>query len=226
MARFCVVEGVDGTGKSHLAGKANEYLEANGRTDVVVVLKDDARHAEATWEARRLSAMHRLTWSYDEFEPVWKYSRQYWLFSLLAWYTLYYEKHVAPHLADGKTVVTDGWYFKHHARFMLSGDEQFIALANLTLGTLPQPDVVAFLDLPIADAAARKKGSSNPSEHGAFDAEVEVSDVASFTDYQQRSHTALLVLLNEHPSELHRVDSLIEPQGFINLLDTWPWGPQ
>lgn len=218
MLPFCVIEGVDGTGKSHLANAVAEYAEACGRRDVTVVLKDSTQTEGDSWPDKRLREMHKLTWSYNKAEPVWEYSRQYWLFSILAWYRLFYEWHVEPHITAGRTVVTDGWYFKHQARFRLSDDEAFIRLSDDTLCALPQPDVVVFLDTPITEVASRKHGNSKPSEHGAFDSGLHSSDLESFIDYQQRSQAELLTVLDEHPASMYKVSHLINPSEFMDLI--------
>ncbi|MGH3697295.1 MAG: dTMP kinase [Pseudonocardiaceae bacterium] len=226
MGVFCVLEGVDGTGKSHLAKAICKHVDELGLTNTVVAPKDDPIELSSFWANDRLRRMHRLTWSYDHEEPVWTYSRQYWLFSLLAWYTLFHEQYVAPQLAAGRTVVTDGWYFKHQARFHLSGDEQFKTLADYTLRTLPQPDVVILLDAPLTQIAERKEGMSKPSEHGAFDKGVRVADGGSFLDYQHRSHVALRQILEKHPSVLCTFTAPSEPEAVVAALATLQSGSQ
>lgn len=214
MANFCVIEGVDGTGKSHLAEVVRQHGQVASLSDIVVVLKDDVTEQQATWATHRLNAMHRLTWSYAIDEPVWNYSRQYWLFSLLAWFELFYAEYVAPQLALGRTVITDGWYFKHQARFRLSGDQVFVDFANSALQLLPRPDLVVLLDTPLVEIAARKQ-HSKPSERGVF----ESVDGCDFFGYQQRVREALYEVLRMQPCTVRTLTPPVTPSILLSVID-------
>ncbi|HEX6508156.1 MAG TPA: thymidylate kinase, partial [Chloroflexota bacterium] len=82
------------------------------------MLKDEvAAGGSDDWMTQRLRMMHRLVWSYDHAEPVWTYPHDYWLHLLCAWFSLFYHSYVRGGVDSGTTVITDGWYFKHQARF-------------------------------------------------------------------------------------------------------------
>lgn len=218
MARFCTIEGVDGSGKSHLAARLQRHVASSGIGERVVVLrKDDHGHSLSPWVQRRLKRMHELTWSYNPDEPVWHYSRQYWLHALASWYALFHDQVVAPQLERNAVVVVDGWYFKHQARFHLSGIPALIQMADLVFGSLPQPDAVLLLDTPIEHAAQRKAADSKPSEHGAFDG-GHSRDAASFVAYQGRSNDQLYSLVDTHDAHVHSVASNAEPVALLDLL--------
>jgi thymidylate kinase len=221
MTRFCVIEGVDGSGKSHLTAAIGREIDRTGRTDVEVVLKDQAQMI-SEWPANRLAAMHALTWSYDTNEPVWEYSGTYWLYTLAAWYSLFYEQCVQPGLDAGRVVITDGWYFKHLARFRLSGDAHLIELAQIVVSSLPQPDLVMLTDPPMNLIQERKR-ESKPSERGAFEVigtTDPLEEASAFADYQGRTRAVLVQLLADHPAMVHDLSitsSVTETVEFIMM---------
>ena len=166
--------------------------------------------------------MHRLTWSYDHAEPVWTYSSRYWLHTLAAWYELLHAAHIAPAIAQGQTVIVDGWYFKHQARMKLSDDLRLTSLADQVFSAVPQPDRMVWLPTPTEVAARRRRGSSKPSEHGAFLTGEATTDPGSFTDYQTRTAQLMEELLHEHSAHVHTL-STHDPSGeLVNLLSEEP----
>ncbi|MEU1899534.1 thymidylate kinase [Nocardiopsis dassonvillei] len=213
MGEFWVVEGIDGAGKSHLLSRLTDSTR-----EAVVLRKDALPTSGNPWADERLSAMHRLTWGYDHAEPVWHYPARYWLHILAAWYELSHHVHVAPALSCGRSVVVDGWYFKHQARMTLSGDERLEDLAARVFSALPQPDHVVKLSTPAHLAAARREGNSKPSEHGAFVTGEATTSARSFTDYQSRTDLALDSLLAAHPASVHTVDSGSGAEHLLSLL--------
>lgn len=213
MGEFWVVEGIDGAGKSHLLSRL-----ANKTGEVVVLCKDDRPLGTDTWADERLAAMHRLTWGYDYAEPVWHYPARFWLYSLAAWFELFHHVYVAPALTDGRLVVVDGWYFKHQARMVLSGDEELVALAAQVFFALPQPDQVVKLSTPPDLAAVRRSGSSKPSEHGAFVTGRAAKSERDFTAYQTRTGQALDELLQQHSAPVHVLDSSTACDSLLSLL--------
>ncbi|GAA0985871.1 thymidylate kinase [Nocardiopsis tropica] len=213
MGEFWVVEGIDGAGKSHLLSRLTDSTR-----EAVVLRKDTLPTSGDPRADERLSAMHRLTWDYDHVEPVWHYPARYWLYTLAAWYELFHHVHVAPALSCGRSVVVDGWYFKHQARMALSGDERLEDLAARVFSALPQPDHIAKLSTPAYLAAARRHGNSKPSEHGVFVTGEATTSARSFTDYQTRTDLALGTLLAAHPAPVHTVDSGSGAEHLMSLL--------
>ncbi|MCY9783307.1 AAA family ATPase [Nocardiopsis sp. EMB25] len=213
MGEFWVVEGIDGAGKSHLLSRL-----ADTTCEAVVLRKDDRPKSGDRWADGRLAVMHILTWGYDHIEPVWNYPSRYWLHTLAAWCELFHHVHVAPTLAEGRSVVVDGWYFKHQARMALSGDEDLVALAARVFSALPQPDQVVRLSTPPDLAATRRSGSSKPSEHGAFVTGQAVMSERDFATYQTCTSQALDELLRRHPARVHTLDPGAPLEGLLSLL--------
>jgi dTMP kinase len=204
---FYAVEGVDGTGKSHLVRSLARRGVVAGGQSVAVLLKDADNAAPSALGTERLAGMHALTWSYPVDEEVWRYSQRYWLYTLLGWYQLYHETRVLPELRRGRVVVADGWFYKHWARFSLSGDDDLRSTARQLFLSLPRPDAVFLLDTPVSTAAHRLRGSFKPSEAGAFEAGRSDLDVGDLLSYQERSATALHQVLSESGTPVHAVDT-------------------
>ena len=200
MGEFWTLEGIDGAGKSHLLSRlAAQHL------DVAVVCKDALAPSGSPWLDERLATMHRLTWSYDHAEPVWTYSGRYWLHTLAAWYELVHAAHMAPATAQGRTVIVDGWYFKHQARMRLSGDARLTSFADQVFSAVPQPDRVAWLPTPAEVAAHRRRCSSKPSEHGAFLTGETATSPGSFAEYQTRTARLMEELLHLHSAPVRNL---------------------
>jgi thymidylate kinase len=204
---FYAVEGVDGTGKSHLVRSLAQRNVVTGGQPVVVLLKDADNAARTALGTERLAGMHALTWSYPVDEEVWRYSQRYWLYTLLSWYQLYHEMRVLPELERGHVVVADGWFYKHWARFSLSGDDELRSTARQLFLGLPRPDAVFLLDTPVATAAHRLRGTFKPSEAGAFESRRADLGVGDLLSYQQRSATALHQVLSDSGTPVHPVDT-------------------
>lgn len=218
MIQFCALVGADGAGKSYLANRIAKHLTAAGRHDVVVALKDQPYEGDSLVD-QRLRGLHRLTWAYPADETVWEYSREYWLYQIMSWFTLFYEQQVQPALETGAVVISDGWHFKHHARFRLAPDPELVRLADTLFGRLPQPDLVLWLDTPAAIAAARKTGSSKPSEHGAFDTGSSSLDPAQLAAYNGTVTDALAQILAHHSATVERVDHTVNPADVLALIE-------
>jgi thymidylate kinase len=230
MSGFCVVEGVDGAGKSHVVQALRAYVRDHDVPAFTVLLKDGLAVSDGSWVNNRIAAMHALTWSYSHDEPVWDYSRRYWLHTLCAWFELVHQHAIAPMLRSGHLVVVDGWYFKHYARFLLAEDRTLAAEAAAAFAALPQPDLIAVLDTPLHRITSRKT-QIKPSERGAFDAsspagndrppvdgELEPAARAAFLGYQGRTATVLDRVLAGHADVLRLPDSDISPQELLELI--------
>lgn len=255
MNGFCVVEGVDGSGKSHLVRAVRDHVvggrshppeisavpsppsppggsaPAAGLSRVTALLKDDLAVSDGSWTGDRLAAMHALTWSYQEDEPVWDYSRRYWLHTLCAWFELVHQAVVAPAAATG-VVLMDGWHLKHLARFSLSDDTALIQEATAAFGALPQPDLVIVLDTP-TDHITNRKTTSKPSERGAFDNPADSAGagsggvaggvgsrtpLAQFAGYQGRTAAALEKLLAGRSGVARLPGSHADPAAVLALM--------
>lgn len=222
MPNFCVIEGTDGAGKSHLAAQLEMFLRAGYSTEhaTIVARKDGSLPAITEHARERLLTMRGLAWDYPPDEAVWTYPRRYWLHTLAAWYELFHHEVVAPELARGATVIVDGWYFKHHARFRLSGDAGLTAEADAAFASLPQPNRILRLNTPIAVSANRLAGKSKPTEHGAFETQLAATHPDSLLAYQNHTDTVLTQLLERHPAHVVQIDDSFEIPQILELART------
>ncbi|MBE2997208.1 AAA family ATPase [Nocardiopsis sp. HNM0947] len=217
MGEFWTLEGIDGAGKSHLLTQL-----ADRHPNATLVRKDARPPSSSPWAEERLTTMHHLTWSYDHAEPVWTYPSRYWVHTLAAWYELFHVTHVAPAVTQGRTVVVDGWHFKHLARMTLSGDAALISLAERVFSALPQPDRVIWLPTSTAVAAQRRSGNAKPSEHGAFLTNQATTSPGSFADYQSRTARLMADLLHEHRAPVRTLAADDPTAELVDLLSEEP----
>lgn len=115
-------------------------------------------------------------------------------------------------------MIVDGWYFKHLARMKLSGDATLRSLAERVFSSLPQPDRVVWLPTPAEVATRRRKGSSKPSEHGAFLTGKATTTPETFTDYQARTAQLIEDLLHEHRAPVHTLSADSSAGELVDLL--------
>lgn len=222
MAGFCVIEGVDGAGKTHLLRTLARHLEKRGRHPFTMISKDQFFMGSGSWGLERLTSMCRLTWPSDVKDPIWDYPHQYWLHMLSAWFILLHHQIIAPALTNNKIVVTDGWYYKQLARLSLICDDQEMDYVRATFSRLPQADLIIDLQTPTRHILERKHDIT-PVEQGALENPSNAIgiDGSKFIAYQNRVRRALDALLHEHPNVLSLEGSdSVETGELLDLIYT------
>lgn len=204
--KFIAVEGIDGSGKSHLVNLLGQSTLYVPDIKFCFLRKDESQASDGSPAEDRLAKMHALTWGYPIQEEVWNYSEEYWLHMICSWYQLYYELKVRPRLEEGHCVIVDGWFFKHAARFSISDRHEIRELAGKYFVDLPVPERVIFLDTPLEIAASRLHKSMKPTESGAFKTKVSSGDSNDFMSYQEKVSVALIHEIAEK-SNLTRITS-------------------
>ncbi len=151
--RFVVFEGIDGAGKSTQLAKAAAWLRARGRE---VITTHEPGGSSIGSALRELIFAHELA---PEAE----------LLLFLAERAAHVREVIAPALARGAWVLCDRFTDSTRA-YQVAGrglavPEDVLAFAECGV----RPDLVVWLDVPLAAARARMQGRSNPSRFDTLD---------------------------------------------------------
>ena len=174
-------EGTDGAGKSTIARATyNKVCENHPRLRFI---DKNSPPVPSGYSEFHMSRLREILWDYPDNAPLEQLGDRHWLNLITAWFQATDYAAIRPILESGGSCITDGWYYKYLARFLLKdsilSDE---AIAFFT--TIRKPDAVIFLDVdPIV--AAKRKGTLRLSESGAYDGGSN-NRVNSFIAYQNR----------------------------------------
>lgn len=186
--REITVVGIDGAGKSTLAGRLHDALNAAGHKAILV-----GKHTTTVPMDAELSAyvdqLNALVYRRDA-RVAQACGDHYWLLALAAWYTLQDKLVIQPALAAGTHVILDNAHHKILARYAVNPDVS-TDLAERVFAHLTEPDIVFFLRISARDALARKgEFSSLETGHsgGADDDFIRYQDVvlAKLREHEQR----------------------------------------
>jgi thymidylate kinase len=211
--QFLCFEGIDGAGKSTMAAGLVERLRTAG-VDAVLVHKTVAPNDDP-FARRQFAQLKAALWDYPKDADIAALGNRHWLHLLAAWYAALDACVVQRHLAAGRWVVSDGWFYKYLLRFALKpeiGEGQ----AAICFEGLSRPDTVYYLDVPPA-VAYRRRAEFQPSELGAFDG-VQGDARACYLAYQGRVRAAYQRLASERG--WHSIDAGAHSPP--DLLDTLP----
>jgi len=183
----CIL-GIDGSGKTTLARNLVAALRAEG---VEAVYRD--RHSLSGNPAydERLYVLASSLWNYDDPEVLRTAGDLHLWFLFLAWLTLFDRVVVEPDLAAGRVVVTDLWWHKYAARFMLK-DAFPRSLLSETKQLVTSPDLLLMLHVEPGVAFARKR-ELKATERGQLDG-FAANDPGAFTHYQAATQEKMLEL--------------------------------
>jgi len=147
---FIAFEGPDGVGKTTLAATIAEQ-----RYDDVVVAghisaaSDDAivfvsrRQPSLTspFAKRLMDHLSMMLWHCGDERDL---SDSFWLAAQVAWFTAHTETVIGPLLAEGHTVLVDGWIYKFQAKLLLQGHSQ--STLDTMFRSVREPDAVILLE--------------------------------------------------------------------------------
>jgi dTMP kinase len=160
--KLITVAGIDGAGKSTLAGNLNATLKDAGQDAVLV-----GKHTTEVPMSAELSAYvdHLNTVVYRRDASVGAAcGDHYWLFALAAWYSLQDQLIIGPALQAGTHVILDNSWHKILARYAVNPQVP-TSLADQVFTHLTPSDVVLFLHVT-SDEALRRKQEFSALEAG------------------------------------------------------------
>jgi thymidylate kinase len=191
--RFLSFEGIDGSGKSTLTEGLVARLRDTG-IDAVAVRKT-SMPGDDPFARQHFAQLKAALWDYPKDADISKLGNRHWLHLLAAWYAALDVRVVRNHLAAGRWVVSDGWFYKYLARFALKPEIGEHFAANCFQG-LSRPDKVYYLDVP-PEVAFRRRANFHPSELGAFDG-LQGEAAACYLAYQKQVRAAYHGLARQH----------------------------
>ena len=186
--REITVVGIDGAGKSTLAARLHDALNAAGHKAILV-----GKHTTDVPMDAELSAyvdqLNALVYRRDA-RVAQACGDHYWLLALAAWYTLQDKLVIQPALDAGTHVILDNAHHKILARYAVNPNVE-TDLAEQVFAHLTEPDIVFFLRISARDALARKgEFSSLETGHsgGADDDFIRYQDVvlAQLREHEHR----------------------------------------
>ncbi|RUV86808.1 hypothetical protein EOA88_15000 [Mesorhizobium sp. M5C.F.Ca.IN.020.14.1.1] len=189
---FVTIEGIDGAGKSTLA----DTIEASGMIagrPVHVVRKDSS--CGDGYIASHARGLKNILWGEQSEQHRAAISDMHWLWLASSWFALIEQIEIEPRLNAGFVVVTDSWFYKILARFLLKAPlvaEQAITIAR----ALRRPECTILLDVCPEVAAARKQVFGY-SECGNFDG-LRGRNRGNFVKYQSAVRASYLRLADEN----------------------------
>lgn len=190
--KFVALEGVDGVGKTTLAGRVadltyEQWLASPGREPSgLVFVSRRARSGTSPFAATLMEHLARMLWHSGDsrdLEPA------FWVTLQASWFAAHSTCVIGPVLDSGHDVVVDGWYYKFWSKLLGQGfrhDDLETVFAGVR-----EPDHVVLLDADVA-AVFDRRADFRPTELGLH-AGYGGLDRASFVDYQGRG----LVVLKE-----------------------------
>jgi thymidylate kinase len=184
--RLICFEGLDGAGKTTTAALLAEALAGRGERAAFFSKKSTAVADPRL--AARMANLKTLIWDYGD-APIMQLGDEHSLYLMASWFAAFDRGIVRPALEAGTTVVVDNWYHKFLARFKLKPRFDFARAAQVFDG-VTAVDAVIYLDIPAANAGARK-GTFTQAEAGNLDG-LDGATVENFVRYQENVRGVLL----------------------------------
>ena len=105
---FLVFEGPDGAGKALIAREVAAALSRGGRK--VVSLQKSHPPSDSGYAAYHFARLREVLWEYEPTAPLATMGDQHWMLLIASWFHALDFYAIQPRLADGQTVLIDGWY--------------------------------------------------------------------------------------------------------------------
>ncbi|KPA97281.1 dTMP kinase [Pseudomonas asplenii] len=177
-----VFEGTDGAGKSTIARAT--YDKISESVPDFKFIDKNRPPVTSGYSEFHMGRIRDILWEYPDDAPLEQLGDRHWLSLIVAWFQATDHAVVRPAIESGISCISDGWYYKYLARFLLK-DPILAGEAMAFFSTVRRPDVVIFLDVDPVISADRK-GAFRLSESGAYDGGGE-DRLKSFVEYQKKS---------------------------------------
>ncbi|MFE9748586.1 dTMP kinase [Saccharothrix saharensis] len=194
--RFVALEGVDGVGKTTLAGLVadltyEQWLAAPDREPAgVVFVPRRARSGTSPFAARLMEHLAQMLWHSGDSRDL---EAAFWVTLQASWFTAHSTCVIGPVLDSGHDVVVDGWYYKFWSKLLGQGFRR--EDLETVFASAREPDHVVLLDADVATVFDRRT-DFRPTELGLH-AGYGGLDRASFVDYQSRGLGVLKEMARE-----------------------------
>ncbi|MFE9018916.1 dTMP kinase [Streptomyces sp. NPDC007808] len=183
-----VMEGIDGSGKSTVAGLVARELDPDRTT--CADKKDMAPADPGT--AARAALLRDLIWASPE-EQGDTYGAAHWILLIASWYAGL--ARLRPELADEHTfAVMDGWYYRNIAKTLVREPLDPHWVESL-FAPVPEPALTVLLDVP-PEVAWSRRDDFKDTEIGRWDG-FTGPPRASFCAYQAVVREELLRMAKE-----------------------------
>lgn len=181
MGKFIVIEGIDASGKTTVARLVCEQLKAGGHSCAYASKREPT--VDDPEIGRYLQLLGSIIWAKDGTKTPWPFlSANQWVQQLMLWYSVLSTVYIRPLLRTHDYVVTDGWFYKLFARFLLDPEVDKEALAAF----FPSVDIASPVFLLSVDPGTcwkRRGGHFAPTEMASYRAEI-TDPYAEFVRFQ------------------------------------------
>jgi dTMP kinase len=180
---FLTIEGIDGAGKTTLCGVLQRRLP----NALVLRKKEFLLHAPLTIRPK-VARLYEDIWG--DASACANIVRDRPLSDILlmaGWFHLIELHVIQPSIAQGRTVILDGWFYKFLCRFKARDRDELSLLESLLVG-LRKPSIGVYLNIS-PQIAAERKPSFTASECGVLDG-YKTANLPNFIAYQrnQKAH--------------------------------------
>lgn len=147
---FIAFEGPDGVGKTTLAtiiaDQRYDDVVAGGhiaaaRDDAITFVSRRQPSLTSPFAKRLMGHLSTMLWDCGDERDL---SDSFWLATQAAWFTAHSETVIGPLLAEGHTVLVDGWIYKFQAKLLLQGHSQ--STLDTMFRSVRKPDTVILLE--------------------------------------------------------------------------------
>lgn len=225
---FVALEGIDGCGKTSLARAAADRDlgdRQDSATDQVVFVSRRSVSTVDEFSRHLMTQNANMLWNSGDATTL---SPAFWVTLQASWFTALSDTVIRPLLAEGATVVVDGWFYKFWSKLLNQGYS--VAELEVIFGGAARPDHVIVVDPDVGEVFDRGR-DFRPSEMGMH-AGFGNLNRQTFIEYQAAGRERLLefaqrwtwtVLPVDHGEPLARTAERVKQIVADELAKTGRW---